>query len=137
MDVTMLVVAAVAALAVLAAVVLGASLRRVSRRLGALEARFRDAAAAVSEELAQVAAQGRGVEDRLRGLERELGLLSDRQGRLELRGEGRPFEQAIVMLRAGATRAELVARLGLSDSEAALLAQLHGARPAAAHRAQA
>jgi chromosome segregation ATPase len=82
----------------------------------------------VREQLAQVSAQGLRIANQQRTLERQLQQLSDRQGRLELRGEGRPFEQAIAMLRGGATREELMARLGLSDSEAGLLAQLHAAR---------
>lgn len=100
----------------------------VRRGSQALEARVRAELETVRDQLAQVAAQGLRVANQQRALERQLMQLADRQGRLELRGEGRPFEQAIAMLRSGAARDELVARLGLSDSEAALLVQLHGAR---------
>ncbi|HVN42899.1 MAG TPA: DUF2802 domain-containing protein [Steroidobacteraceae bacterium] len=100
----------------------------LSRRVQGLEILLRSELAKAREELAQVAAQGLRVANQQRANDAQIRQLADRQGRVELRGDGRPFEQAIEMLRAGATRSDVVARLGLSESEAALLVLLHGAR---------
>lgn len=100
----------------------------LARRTRGLDALVRTELARAREELAQVSAQGLHIGNQQHAIEGQLRQMTERQGRLELRGEGRPFEQAIEMLRGGATRADLVARFGLSDSEAALLVRLHGDR---------
>ena len=110
---------------------------RLARRLRDAEEREQRLAAELREELGQVAAQGLRVANLQRSIARELELLAERQGRLELRGDGRPFEAAISMLRSGATSAELVSRLGLSEVEASLLARLHGGQAGGSPQAQA
>lgn len=119
----------VIALALIAVVelVLAAWLAQVARRTRELEQTMTGELGRTRDEMTQVSAQGLRIANQQRAFERQVQQLVERQGRFELRGEGRPFEQAIAMLRDGATRQELVARLGLSDSEASLLEQLHGA----------
>lgn len=112
--------AAIAALAAWIAV--------LARRTRSLNVLVRTELARAREELAQVSAQGLRIGNQQHAIEGRLRQMAERQGRLELRGEGRPFEQAIEMLRGGATRTDLVTRFGLSDSEVALLVRLHGDR---------
>jgi hypothetical protein len=100
----------------------------LARRTRRLDAMVRTELARAREELAQVSAQGLRIGNQQDSIEGRLRQMAERQGWLELRGEGRPFEQAIEMLRGGATRNDLVARFGLSDSEVALLVRLHGDR---------
>jgi hypothetical protein len=56
----------------------------------------------------------------------QLKRLEDRLGRLELRGEGRPYEQAINLAAQGEDVARLVSCFGLTAGEASLLSLLHG-----------
>jgi hypothetical protein len=100
----------------------------LARRARNLEALVRTELAQARDELAQVSAQALRIGNQQHVTERRLRQLTERQGWLELRGEGRPFEQAIENLRGGATRSDLVARFGLTDSEVALLVRLHGGR---------
>lgn len=100
----------------------------LARRTRCLDALVRTELTRTRDELAQVSAQGLRIENQQHAIEGQLRQIAERQGRLELRGEGRPFEQAIEMLRGGATRNDLVAQFGLSDSEVALLVRLHGDR---------
>lgn len=127
----------VAGLALLAAGACAFSCARLARRLREAEEREKRLVAELRAELGQVAAQGLRVANLQRSIARELELLAERQGRLELRGDGRPFEAAISMLRSGATSAELVSRLGLSEVEASLLARLHGVQAGGPPQAQA
>ena len=100
----------------------------LARRVRNLDALVRADLARARDEFALVAAQTQRTEHEQQAIEERLRQFAERQGRLELRGEGRPFEQAIEMLRGGATRHDLVARFGLSDSEVALLVRMHGSR---------
>lgn len=59
----------------------------------------------------------------------QLKRLEDRLGRLELRGEGRPYEQAISLAAQGEDMARLVSCFGLTAGEASLVSLLHGRRP--------
>ena len=127
----------VAAVALLAAGAGALWSARLARLLRDAEERERRLVAELRGELGQVAAQGLRVANLQRTIARELELLAERQGRLELRGDGRPFEAAISMLRSGATSAELVSRLGLSEVEASLLARLHGGQASGPPQAQA
>ena len=54
--------------------------------------------------------------------------LADRIGLIELRGEARPYHQAIASARNGADSAKLGRQFGLSNHEANLLMLVHGAR---------
>ena len=56
----------------------------------------------------------------------QLTRLEDRVGRLELRGEGRPYEQAITLAAQGEDVARLVSCFGLTAGEATLVSLLHG-----------
>ncbi|MFO0453720.1 MAG: DUF2802 domain-containing protein [Pseudomonadota bacterium] len=79
-----------------------------------------------------VAALGARLGERFRRLEQVAAQLADRLGQLELRGEGRPYDHAIALVRHGAADADrLVQNLGLSRGEADLVARLHGRDPAA------
>ena len=127
----------VAAVALVAAFTAALWSARLARRLRDAEERERRLAAELRAEVGQVAAQGLRVANLQRSIARELELLAEREGRLELRSDGRPFEAAISMLRAGATSAELVSRLGLSEVEASLLARLHGGPAGGPPHAQA
>ena len=59
----------------------------------------------------------------------QLKRLEDRLGRLELRGEGRPYEQAISLAAQGEDMARLVSCFGLTAGEASLVSLLHGRSP--------
>lgn len=128
MQSTYILVIAGGAMLLAAIVALATWVTVLARRTRGLDALVRTELARAREELAQVSAQGLHIGNQQHVIEGQLRQMAERQGRLELRGEGRPFEQAIEMLRGGATRADLVARFGLSDSEAALLVRLHGDR---------
>lgn len=83
--------------------------------------------AALRRETEAVAALGARVGERFRRLEQLAAQLADRLGQLELRGEGRPYDQAIALVQHGAADADrLVQNLGLSRGEADLVARLHG-----------
>lgn len=68
------------------------------------------------------------VSERLRRAEAQARLAGERLGQLELRGEGRPYDQAIDLVRRGAGARNLVQNFGLSQGEADLVALLHGRR---------
>jgi hypothetical protein len=119
-----LLTAVVILIAALCAVLVGYA--RLQQRARTLELKLIEESSRLREELTRVAAQGLRIANHQSSIESQLRQLADRQGLLELRGEGKPFEQAREMLRTGASRDELVARFGLSDSEAGLLSQLHG-----------
>jgi Protein of unknown function (DUF2802) len=105
---------------------LSARARRLERRLQALEG----AIAPLHGEVAAVAGIGARGSERLRRLEHVADQLNDRLGQLELRGEGRPYDQAISLVRQGADSERLVSHFGLSRGEADLVALLHGRRKA-------
>ena len=58
----------------------------------------------------------------------QLKRLEERLGHLELRGEGRPYEQAISLAAQGEDTARLVSCFGLTAGEASLVSLLHGGR---------
>jgi hypothetical protein len=72
------------------------------------------------------------------GVDRRVGLLESQGRRLDLRQESlenqrqeeRPYGEAIQLVQKGASASGLVDKLGLSRSEAELVAMLHGARKA-------
>lgn len=68
--------------------------------------------------------------ERLRKLEQATGQMGERLGQLELRGEGRPYDQAIALVQRGADADRLVRNFGLSRGEADLVALVHGRRKA-------
>jgi biopolymer transport protein ExbB/TolQ len=65
---------------------------------------------------------------RLRRAEKQLARTSERLGQLELRVEGRSYDQAITLARRGADANRLMSNLGLSRGEADLVALLHRER---------
>jgi hypothetical protein len=68
--------------------------------------------------------------ERLRKAEATTLQLADRLGQLELRGEGRPYDQAIAMVQHGADADRLVRNFGLTRGEADLVTLVHGRRRA-------
>jgi hypothetical protein len=70
------------------------------------------------------------VGQRLRRAERLLAWACERVGQLELRNEGRSYDQAIELVRRGADAGRLMSNLGLSRGEAELVTLLHGQRKA-------
>jgi hypothetical protein len=68
--------------------------------------------------------------ERLRKAEATTLQLADRLGQLELRGEGRPYDQAIALVQHGADADRLVRNFGLTRGEADLVALVHGRRQA-------
>ncbi len=124
-----LVLAALGAVFVLATVLLGVAVLRngrLSRRLAAMEGQFESLRADVA------ATTGIGVRagERLRRLDQITGQMGERLGQLELRGEGRPYDQAIALVRRGADAGRLMTNYGLSRGEADLVALVHGSRRA-------
>jgi hypothetical protein len=101
--------------------------RRLTRRLAAAEADFERLRA----EVAAVAGVGARVGERLRRLDQVSTQLGERLGQLELRGEGRPYDQAIALVAKGADPERLVDSYGLTRGEADLVARLHGRRKSA------
>jgi hypothetical protein len=67
---------------------------------------------------------------RLRKAEQQMQQLQDRLGFIELRNEGRAYDQAINLARRGADATKLVSDFGMSQGEADLVSLLHGRRRA-------
>ncbi|HZF16671.1 MAG TPA: DUF2802 domain-containing protein [Steroidobacteraceae bacterium] len=67
---------------------------------------------------------------RLKRLEKQLAWVSERIGQLEVRNEGRSYDQAITLARRGADPARLMTNFGLSRGEADLVALMHNQRKA-------
>jgi hypothetical protein len=103
-----------------------ASLRQVRRAVAASEARLGE----LAREVEGATAIGVRAGERLRKLEQTGAQLGARLGQLELRGEGRPYDQAIDLVRHGADADRLVRNFGLSRGEADLVALVHGRRKA-------
>ncbi len=122
--------AALAGAALLTALVaiglLRAQARRLGRRLGALEAEL----ASVRAEAAAAAGIGVRVGERLRRLDQVTVQLGDRLGQIEVRGDGRPYDHAIALVRDGADADRLVTHFGLSRGEADLVSLVHSRRRA-------
>lgn len=105
---------------------LAASARRTRRALAALHVEVQN----LKREVEAATAIGVRVGERLRRIETTTGHLGDRLGQIELRGEGRPYDQAIALVQRGADADRLVRNFGLSRGEADLVTRLH--RPRAA-----
>ena len=73
---------------------------------------------------------GARVGERLRKLDQASSQLNDRLGQLEIRGDGRPYDHAIALVRHGADADRLVSHFGLSRGEADLVSLVHGQRKA-------
>jgi hypothetical protein len=100
------------------------SQRRALRRQGALEADL----VRLRREVEAATGISVRVGERLRRAEAQARLAGERLGQLELRGEGRPYDQAIDLAQRGAGADNLVRNFGLSRGEADLVALLHGRR---------
>jgi hypothetical protein len=128
-DFTILTAALAAAGSLIALLTAAASRRRcvrLERRLASTEA----ALAAVRAEAVAAAGIGGRVGERLRRLDQLTGQLADRLGQIEVRGDGRPYDHAIALVRHGADADRLVSHFGLSRGEADLVARVHGHRKA-------
>jgi hypothetical protein len=126
-DTTALAAAAAASLIVLLAlVVLLQAVRhgRLARRFAAFEAEFQ----ALRADVAATTGIGVRAGERLRRLDQLSTQLNERLGQLELRGEGRPYDQAIALSQRGAGVDRLMNEYGLSRGEADLLSLVHGRR---------
>ena len=122
-----LILAALGSVLALAGLLLGiATVRtgRLRRRLAAMEQQFETLRADVA------ASTGIGVRagERLRRLDQVTTQMGERLGQIELRGEGRPYDQAIALVRRGADAERLISNYGLSRGEADLVALVHGRR---------
>lgn len=67
---------------------------------------------------------------RLKRFEKQLAWASERIGQLEVRSDGRAYDQAITLARRGADSARLMTNFGLSRGEADLVALMHNQRKA-------
>jgi hypothetical protein len=102
---------------------------RARRRAGRLES-LEEELAALRAEVAATAGIGARVGERLRRLDQVSAQLTDRLGQLEIRGDGRPYDHAIALVRHGADADRLVTHFGLSRGEADLVSLVHGRRKA-------
>jgi hypothetical protein len=118
--------ALVALLALAAALVQQRALADVRRTLAEADARL----AALRREVEGATALAVRAGERQRKAESATAQLADRLGQLELRGEGRPYDQAISLVQRGADADRLVRNFGLSRGEADLVALVHGRRAA-------
>ena len=100
--------------------------RRLGRRLRVLEAEL----TALKVTLRATSGTSTRAEDRLRRIEQAAAQLNDRLGQLELRGDGRPYDHAIALVRHGGDAERLVSHFGLSRGEAELVSRVHGPRKA-------
>jgi Protein of unknown function (DUF2802) len=110
--------------ATLCAMTLAGRSRRQADRLGAIE----DELALLRAEVAATAGIGARVGERMRRLDQVGAQLNDRLGQLEVRGDGRPYDHAIALVRHGADADRLVTHFGLSRGEADLVSLVHGRR---------
>ena len=100
--------------------------RRLAHRLEAIEGEL----AGLRTEVTATAGIGAQVGERLRRLDQVSTQLNDRLGQLEVRGDGRPYDHAIALVRHGADADRLVTHFGLSRGEADLVSLVHGCRKA-------
>jgi hypothetical protein len=108
----------------LVAAVLGARYARVRRRLESIEEQFERFRADVAASTGISVRAG----EKLRRLDQLAAQLGERLGQMELRGEGRPYDQAIALVQRGAGSDRLMSHYGLSRGEADLVTLVHGGR---------
>jgi hypothetical protein len=96
--------------------------RRMQVRCLSTEARL----AAVRREVEHMASISMKTGRRVRRIEHEYSGVADRVDQVEQRGPAQSFDQAIDHARRGADVGALSSRFGLSESEAELVARLHG-----------
>jgi hypothetical protein len=104
--------------------VLGARYARVRRRLESIEEQFERFRADVAASTGISVRAG----EKLRRLDLLTAQLGERLGQMELRGEGRPYDQAIALVQRGAGPDRLMSHYGLSRGEADLVSLVHGGR---------
>jgi hypothetical protein len=122
-----LVLLGLGAVLVLATVLVAASAvrgTRLRRRIATIEQQFET----LKSDVAATTGIGVRVGEKLRRLDQVTAQMGERLGQLELRGEGRPYDQAIALVRRGADADRLMANYGLSRGEADLVALVHGNR---------
>jgi len=82
-----------------------------------------------SQSISGLTAGALGVDRRLRSLHDSEKELSHRQDNIENRNPSEvPYDQAIALVQKGSSASQLMSELGLSESEAKLIQQLHGAK---------
>jgi hypothetical protein len=123
---------AIAALAVvtLATAAVTAYLQSVATQLRRRLAESEERLAGLRREVEAATGIAVRAGERLRKAEATTLQLADRLGQLELRGEGRPYDQAIALVQHGADADRLVRNFGLTRGEADLVALVHGRRQA-------
>jgi hypothetical protein len=87
--------------------------------------------AAARREFELVASISMKTGRRIKRIEQEYSGVADRVERVEIRGAGQNFDQAIDSARRGADPGKLTERFGLSRGEADLVMRLHGRRKSA------
>lgn len=112
------------------AVLCGAALAGRSRRQADRLQLLEDEIVVLRAEVAATAGIGARVGERLRRLDQAGAQLGERLGQLEVRGDGRPYDHAIALVRDGADADRLVTHFGLSRGEADLVSRVHGRRAA-------
>ncbi len=103
---------------------------RAARMLRCTQSDTANALALLNKQTESAVAMSVRVGQKLRRAERQLAWASERLGQLELRSEGRPYDQAIALARRGADAGGLMSTLGLSRGEADLVTLLHRERKA-------
>jgi len=103
---------------------------RAVRRLRRTQRESERALTLLTKQTESAVAMSVRVSQRLRRAERLLAWSCERVGQLELRNEGRSYDQAIDMVRRGADAGRLISNLGLTRGEAELVTLLHGRRRA-------
>lgn len=115
--------AAVSSLALLGCFVLLVKNHRQRARIRQMEQRL----GSIEQSLGALCSGTSGVDERVARLERMSRDLEHRQGTIEAQQQGeRPYGEAIQLVHQGATAERLMEELGLSRSEADLVAMLHG-----------
>jgi len=121
-----LLVAALASGFALLAVALAAHQWRVARRLQQRCLLLETELLALRRNLDDAGSATALAESKLKRVEQDSSLLSDRMTALESRAESPSFDQAIDSARRGAEPDKLAQRFGLSRGEADLVTRLHG-----------
>jgi hypothetical protein len=107
---------------------LGIRLRQLGRQLAETEGRI----GSLTDNLNALCSAAVGVDQRVLRLERQGRDLEHRQDSIESHSghSDRPYGEAIQLVQKGASASQLVEKLGLSRSEAELVAMLHKAKQA-------
>jgi uncharacterized membrane protein YcjF (UPF0283 family) len=103
---------------------------RAARRLRRTQRETERALSLLNKQTESAVAMTVKVGRRLRHAEKQLAWACERLGQLEVRIEGRSYDQAITLARRGANADRLMTNFGLSRGEADLVALMHSQRKA-------